>query len=116
MLVRLAYSLEPRRVQQVVLRLPEGATVLQALVAAGRPLYTALAVFAVLISVVGAFYYLRVIKLMYFDEAAEDTPIAAQPDMQALLALNGVLLLFYGILPGGLLTLCSEAVLRMLQH
>lgn len=90
--------------------------VLQALVAAGRPLYTALAVFAVLISVVGAFYYLRVIKVMYFDEAAEDTPIAAQPDMQALLALNGVLLLFYGILPGGLLTLCSEAVLRMLQH
>ena len=90
--------------------------VLQALVAAGRPLYTALAVFAVLISVVGAFYYLRVIKVMYFDEAAEDTPIAAQPDMQALLALNGMLLLFYGILPGGLLTLCSEAVLRMLQH
>ena len=90
--------------------------VLQALVAAGRPLYTALAVFAVLISVVGAFYYLRVIKVMYFDEAAEDTPIAAQPDMQALLALNGVLLLFYGILPGGLLALCSEAVLRMLQH
>lgn len=90
--------------------------VLQALVAAGKPLYTALAVFAVLISVVGAFYYLRVIKVMYFDEAAEDAPIDARPDMQALLALNGVLLLFYGILPGGLLTLCSEAVLRMLQH
>ena len=90
--------------------------VLQALVAAGRPLYMALAVFAVLISVVGAFYYLRVIKVMYFDEPAEAAPLETAPEKQALLALNGVMLLFYGILPGSLLAVCGDAVLRMLQH
>lgn len=90
--------------------------VLQALVAAGQPLHLALAVFAVLIPVVGAFYCLRVVKVMYFDEAPAGASLEAPPDMQALLSLNGALLLFFGILPGGLLALCSDAVLRMLWN
>lgn len=90
--------------------------VVQALLAAGHPIYFWLAVFAVLISVVGAFQYLRVIKVMYFDAAAEGTPLDTAPEKRALLALNGALLLFYGILPGGLLALCGDAILRMLQN
>ena len=90
--------------------------VVQALLAAEQPLYQGLAMSAVVISVVAAFYYVRVIKVMYFDAPAEDAPIAAPPDMRALLALNGALLLFFGILPGRLLALCSDAVLRMLQN
>ncbi|MBR6975947.1 MAG: NADH-quinone oxidoreductase subunit NuoN, partial [Ottowia sp.] len=90
--------------------------VVQALLAAGRSFYQGLAMFAVVMSVVGAFYCLRVIKVMYVDAPAEDAPIAAQPDMRALLALNGALLLFFGILPGRLLALCGDAVLRMLQN
>ena len=90
--------------------------VLQALVAAGRPLYLALAVFAALMTVVGAFYSLRVIKVMYFDAAPEAAPLETAQEKRALLALNGALLLFFGILPGGLLALCGDAVLRMLQN
>jgi len=77
--------------------------------------YVALAVFAVLMSLVGAFYYIRVIKVMYFDEpAAAAAPIAAPMDMRVVLTVNGLLVLVLGIFPGGLLQLCNHAVLRML--
>jgi NADH-quinone oxidoreductase subunit N len=88
--------------------------VLQALVSTGQPAYVGLAVFAVLISLVGAFYYIRVIKVMYFDEPASTAPLAASADMRAVLSVNGLLLLLLGIFPGGLLTLCAQAVIRML--
>jgi NADH-quinone oxidoreductase subunit N len=88
--------------------------VLQALLGTGLPGYVWLAVFAVLMSLIGAFYYIRVIKVMYFDEPASSAPLAAPVDMRAVLSINGLLLLLLGIFPGGLLTLCAQAVISML--
>lgn len=89
-------------------------SVLQALISTGQSLYIGLAVFAVLISLVGAFYYLRVIKVMYFDEPVSSSPISAPADMRALLSLNGALVLVLGIVPGALMTLCAKAIVQML--
>ncbi len=69
-----------------------------------------LAVVAVLASLVGAFYYLRVVKLMYFDDATDIAPIAARGDTSALLSANGLALLAFGILPQPLLYLCAAAL------
>ncbi len=69
-----------------------------------------LAVAAVLTSVVGAFYYLRVVKLMYFDEPVDASPIVAGLDARALLSANGLLLLVLGIVPQILMGLCTLAV------
>ena len=88
--------------------------VLQALVASGSPFYIGLAVFAVLMSLVAAFYYLRVVKVMYFDAPITATTVAAPLDVRAVLTLNGALILLLGILPGGLMTLCAQAIVRML--
>jgi NADH-quinone oxidoreductase subunit N len=69
-----------------------------------------LAVFAVVMSVIGAFYYLRVVKLMYFDKPL-DEPIPAQPwDMRMVLSANGLLILVIGFMPGLLMTLCRQAI------
>jgi NADH-quinone oxidoreductase subunit N len=88
--------------------------VLQALIATGESMHIALAVYAVMMSLIGAFYYLRVVKVMYFDAPSIAEPVSAPLDVRAVLSLNGALLLFLGLLPGGLMTLCSNAVLRML--
>ena len=88
--------------------------VLQALIASGQAAYIALAVFAVIMSLVGAFYYLRVIKVMYFDAPLTATSVSAGPDVRVVLTLNGALVLLLGLLPGGLMALCSDAVLRAL--
>jgi len=69
-----------------------------------------LAVVAVLTSVVGAFYYLRVVKLMYFDDPVDTSPIVAPGDARALLSANGIALLVFGILPQYLMGLCTLAV------
>lgn len=76
-----------------------------------------LAVFAVVMSVIGAYYYLRAIKLMYFDAPDEitadsTTPLAvkAQPDFNLLLSLNGLSVLALGIFPGALMSLCVWAI------
>ena len=69
-----------------------------------------LAVAAVLTSVVGAFYYLRVVKLMYFDDPVDTSPIVAPGDARALLSANGIALLVFGILPQYLMGLCTLAV------
>jgi NADH-quinone oxidoreductase subunit N len=61
-----------------------------------------LAVVAVLASVVGAFYYLRVVKLMYFDDPVDTTPLATRIDTRVTLSLNGVALLWLGIMPSWL--------------
>ena len=70
-----------------------------------------LAVFAVIMSVIGAFYYLRVVKLMYFDKPI-DEPVPARPvDVEVLLGGNALLVLLLGLMPGLLMTLCRQAVL-----
>jgi len=89
-------------------------TVLQALLAAGDGVYLWLAVFAVLMSLVGAFYYLRVIKVMYFDAPTQTAAISAPLELRAVLSLNGALLLVLGLFPGALLALCAQAIAALL--
>jgi NADH-quinone oxidoreductase subunit N len=72
-------------------------------------------VVAVLLSLVGAFYYLRVVKVMYFDEPARgpiDQPFGAAG---ILLMANGAAVLIFGLLPGGLMALCRDALVRALS-
>jgi NADH-quinone oxidoreductase subunit N len=68
----------------------------------------------VVLSLVGAFYYLRVIKVMYFDEPTDTRPIVSTGDVRAVLSLNGVAVLAFGILPSGLMTLCVQAIVKAL--
>jgi len=82
-------------------------TVIQAAVDAG---FVWLAVVAVMASLVGAFYYLRVVKLMYFDDATDTAPIEARADSRALLSVNGLALLLFGMLPQPLLGVCVVAL------
>jgi len=90
-------------------------SVLQALVTTNLALHLWLAVAAVLLSLVGAFYYLRVVKVMYFDEPAADAHrINGERGVQALLAVNGAAVLVFGLLPGGLMAMCSTAIVRAL--
>ncbi|HMR69432.1 MAG TPA: NADH-quinone oxidoreductase subunit NuoN [Rubrivivax sp.] len=89
--------------------------VLQALVATNVGAYIGLAVFAVMMSLVGAFYYLRVVKVMYFDAPQGAAFEATRPvGASALLAVNGALVLLLGPLSGGLLALCRDAIVRTL--
>ncbi len=82
--------------------------VLQALVSAG---HVTLAVVAVVFSLIGAFYYLRVVKVVYFDEPAADAaPMAATCGQRGVLSVNGLLILVLGLLPGGLMALCVQAI------
>src|SRR4051812_32116405 len=89
-------------------------SVLQALVASGQELYIGLAVFAVVMSLIGSFYYLRVVKVMYFDEPITATTVSAPTDVRVVLTINGALVLILGILPGGLMTLCAQAIIKTL--
>ena len=88
--------------------------VLQALVAGGTGFHIGLAVFAVLMSLIGAFYYLRVVKVMYFDTASQTAPIEAGADVRSVLSINGALVLVLGIVPGGLMALCAQAVASLI--
>ncbi|MDD2545291.1 MAG: NADH-quinone oxidoreductase subunit NuoN [Burkholderiaceae bacterium] len=90
-------------------------SVLQALVASGQVLYIGLAVFAVLMSLIGAFYYLRVVKVMYFDPPLTATRVSAPLDVRVVLSINGALVLVLGLLPGGLMALCADAIVRALS-
>ncbi|HEY7904680.1 MAG TPA: NADH-quinone oxidoreductase subunit NuoN [Casimicrobiaceae bacterium] len=69
-----------------------------------------LAVVAVMASLVGAFYYLRVVKAMYFDDPVETAPIDSRADAQVLLSVNGLAILVLGILPQPLMGLCAIAL------
>jgi NADH-quinone oxidoreductase subunit N len=89
-------------------------SVLQALVSTNDRDLIILAVVAVVLSLIGAFYYLRLIKVMLFDEPVDTQPIVATGDVRALLSLNGVAVLVLGLLPGGLLSMCSQAIVRAL--
>jgi len=68
------------------------------------------AVIAVVFSLIGAFYYLRIVKLMYFDEPRDTAPVRAGGDVRALLSVNGLAVLVLGIAPQPLMVLCIEAV------
>jgi NADH-quinone oxidoreductase subunit N len=82
-------------------------SVIMAAVGAG---YVWLAVVAVLASLVGAFYYLRIVKLMYFDDPADSAPIVARADNRVLLSANGLALLFFGVFPQQLMGWCVVAL------
>ena len=69
-----------------------------------------LAVVAVALSVVGAFYYLRVVKVMYFDEPADAVSVDAGGTLRALLSVNGLAVLILGIFPGALIDLCARVL------
>ncbi|HZR03226.1 MAG TPA: NADH-quinone oxidoreductase subunit NuoN [Burkholderiales bacterium] len=81
--------------------------VLQAAFQAG---YTGLVVVAVLLSLVGAFYYLRIVRVMYFDEPLDRSPLVITTDQRALMSVNALALLVLGIAPGWLLALCQHAI------
>jgi NADH-quinone oxidoreductase subunit N len=82
-------------------------SVLDAVVKAGQ---VWLAVVAVIFSLIGAFYYLRVVKLMYFDDPRDTAPIRPALDARMLLSANGLAVLVLGVLPGPLMTLCLAAI------
>jgi NADH-quinone oxidoreductase subunit N len=83
-------------------------SVLQVLVGAD---HVAIAVVAVMLSLIGAFYYLRIVKVAYFDEPeGEVVAGSAGTVANGLLSLNGLLLLGLGVLPGGLMALCIKAI------
>jgi len=69
-----------------------------------------LTVVAVMFSLIGAFYYLRIVKTMWFDEATDSAPLDAPADMKLVLSLNGVAILALGVLPGPLLAVCAAAM------
>jgi len=82
-------------------------SVLQAVVNAG---YVWLAVVAVAFSLIGAFYYLRLVKLMYFDAPVDTAPLAPSLDVRIVMSLNGLAVLAFGILPERLMALCLAAI------
>ena len=71
---------------------------------------TWLAVTAVVFSIIGVFYYLRIVKVMYFDKAEDNSPIEAAFDLRAALSANSVLILLLGIFPGALLAMCVSSI------
>lgn len=87
-------------------------TVLQAAWQAG---FTWAVVFAVLMAVIGAFYYLRIVKLMYFDEPNDTAPIHAPFDLQLVLSINTLALLLLGLLPQVLMNINGLAIVSSLQ-
>ena len=89
--------------------------VLQALVSTGNQTYIVLAVIAVLLSLVGAYYYLRVVKTMFFDEPVDPSPVRGETGATVLLALSGIATLGLGLLPDGLMSVCRDAVLKALN-
>ncbi|HVV68725.1 MAG TPA: NADH-quinone oxidoreductase subunit NuoN [Gammaproteobacteria bacterium] len=68
-----------------------------------------LAAIALLFAVIGAYYYIRVVKVMYFESPLDETPIKYPRDTQLAITVNGLLLLVLGVVPGFLFTLCQAA-------
>jgi NADH-quinone oxidoreductase subunit N len=81
--------------------------VLQAVANAGM---VWLAVVAVMFSLIGAFYYLRIVKTIWFDEAADTSAISTPLDMRIIMSLNGVAIVVMGVIPGSLLAVCYTAM------
>jgi NADH-quinone oxidoreductase subunit N len=90
-------------------------SVIQALVTTNVTLYIVMAVVAVMFSLVGAFYYLRVVKVMWFDEPPAGAAMAPRGQgVTALLAVNGAAVLLFGPFSGGLMALCRDAIVKTL--
>lgn len=87
---------------------------LQALITTNDPVLLTVSIVAVLLSLVAAFYYLRVIKVMYFDEPAAQAPAIQGGAAPALLSINALAVLALGILPGALMTLCANVITQSL--
>jgi len=88
--------------------------VLQVVLASHAPWALALVLFALLMSLVGAFYYLRLIKIMYFDQATQTDAPNPGAGARLTLTLNVVAMLALGLLPGGLLAICTQAMVSLL--
>ncbi len=89
-------------------------SVLQALLASGETADLVLVIFAVLMSLVGAFYYLRVIKVMYFDEPTIVGDISSSWDVRWVMSINTGLIIVLGLFPGGLMSLCASVMVDLL--
>jgi NADH-quinone oxidoreductase subunit N len=90
--------------------------IIQALVTTNSTGYIVLAVVAVMFSLVGAFYYLRVIKVMWFDEPLYPSLAFRDRGVSAMLALNGAAVLVLGPLSGGLMAICRDAIVKALAN
>ena len=75
-----------------------------------------LAVVAVMFSLIGAFYYLRIVKTIWFDEAVDTAAISTPFDMRVIMSLNGVAVVVLGVIPGGLLAICYSAMQATLAN
>lgn len=84
--------------------------VLQALLVSEYTWATGLAVFAVVMSLIGTFYYLRVVKVMYFDDKTDNTPLNDDLNMKIILSANALLLLLWGVFPGTLTDWIAKAI------
>jgi NADH-quinone oxidoreductase subunit N len=89
-------------------------SVLQPLIDSRDPMLIGLAVYAVLLSLIGAFYYLRVVKVMYFDAPITATPPVASGEVRTVLAINGAFVILLGLFPSGLMQLCLSAIVKTL--
>lgn len=90
--------------------------ILQALIGTGSVLGLGVAIFAVVMSLIGAFYYLRIIKVMYFDPPVQSEKIQGMGGVaRGLLAVNGLALLVLGIWPSSLLMLSVQSILRLVS-
>jgi NADH-quinone oxidoreductase subunit N len=85
--------------------------ILQAVIAAER--YW-LAVVVVMMSLIGAFYYLRIVKVMYFDAPKDESPIPAPLDTRLLMSVNGLAVIGLGLFPQMLMALCALSLVRSL--
>lgn len=91
-------------------------SVLQTLVLSGSTFNLGLAIFAVVASLIGAFYYLRVIKTIYFDPVQDRAAIEAPADVRILLSLNALAVVALGLFPTTVLTMCQSAISALLVH
>jgi NADH-quinone oxidoreductase subunit N len=89
-------------------------SVLQPLIDSRDPMLIGLAVYAVIMSLIGAFYYLRVVKVMYFDAPITAQAPVGSAEVRSVLAINGALVILLGIFPSGLMQLCLQAIVKTL--
>jgi NADH-quinone oxidoreductase subunit N len=88
--------------------------ILQAVISTGVTSHLMVAIAAVLLSLIGAFYYLRIVKVMYFDDPLDLSEVRQTGAARALLSLNGAAVLVLGVLPSGMLALCRQAIVTTL--
>lgn len=72
-----------------------------------------LASLALIFAIIGSYYYIRVVKVMYFDEPEHDKPFTYSKDLAIAMSINGIAVLYFGIFPGGLISICRAAFQSM---